>query len=213
MTNVFREFEQVCIRNWQDQDVAEYAHLVGDPAVMRYIGNGDVRDYTAAVCEVERFQEEIARQGWSRWAVSIGGDGPLIGYAGFSEKPYGIDFGMRFHRDYWGDPSTYISCCLALEYGFEEAGLKQICTITDVKHERGLSFMKKLFSSDPVETSLAFGQFKMYTVAKEQYLENDKENNRARMRLKAGLGLRESVGTEATWSIPIPRPGNIQMGW
>ena len=92
MNKVFKEFNHVCIRSWSSADVFGYADIVGDPSVMRYIGNGDIRDFDAATKEVERFQSEIDRQGWSRWAVSIGEDGPLIGYAGFMASTLACDF-------------------------------------------------------------------------------------------------------------------------
>lgn len=178
---IFKKYNNLCLRAWKEEDVDQYAELVGDPTVMKYISNGVPRNTETARREIEQFSNEILEQGWSRWAVSIGEDGPFIGYAGFSTKPYGIDFGMRFQPQYWGNPYTYISCCLALEYGFEEIMLPEIRTITNINHHRGLSFMRKLFSAAPTESTIGGDEFKMYIIRRQEYLENDYEQNRRKM--------------------------------
>ena len=178
---IFKKYNRLCLRAWKEEDVNPYAELVGDPEVMKYISNGIPRDTETARREIENFSKEILEQGWSRWAVSVGEDGPFIGYAGFSKKPYGTDFGMRFLPQYWGNPHTYIACCLALEYGFEEIRFQEIRTITNKNHQRGLSFMKKLFSSTPTEATLGTDEFKMYIISRDEYIEKEYAKNRIKM--------------------------------
>lgn len=178
---ILRKFQSLCVRTWKEDDINQYAELVGDPTVMKYISNGVPRDTETARREIEVFSKEILEQGWSRLAVSIGEEGPLIGYAGFSRKPYGIDFGMRFLPEYWGNPYTYISCCLALEYGFEEIQFPEIRTITNKNHQRGLSFMRKLFSSTPADICIGSDEFKMYIIKREEYMQNEYLKNRRLM--------------------------------
>ncbi|MET4578401.1 GNAT family N-acetyltransferase [Ottowia thiooxydans] len=181
MGKILKRFDRICIREWSISDSIQYSGIVGDPSVMKYIGNGSTRGIEIAEKEILGFQAENAREGWSRWAVSLDDNGPLIGYAGFSRKFYGIDFGMRFARPYWGHPATYISCCLALEHGFEEAGLSEICTMTHPDHTRGLAFMKKLFSMKPIDEENELGRFQMYVVSRQQYLKSEMNKNRKRM--------------------------------
>lgn len=181
MNLVLREFNGICIRRWKETDAFGYAELVSDPHVMKYIGSGKTRSASVATKEIEKFQSEIAMQGWSRFAVSIGAEGPLMGYTGFARKDYGIDFGMRFLRPYWGDPSTYISSCLALEYAFTEIGLPSICAITNINHVRCVSYLKKIFSIDPVEGEIDSTLYKVFHITQEHYLTTDMQKNRASM--------------------------------
>lgn len=185
MNFVFKGFNGICIRSWKETDALGYAELVNDPSVMRYIGNGNTRDANTAAKEIRNFQDEIDTQGWSRFAVSIGAEGPLIGYTGFSRKNYGIDFGMRFLRSYWGDPSTYISSCLALEYGFKEMGFPNIYAITNVNHIRCVSYLKKLFSVAPVNGEIDSITYTIFSITQEQYLKEEMQKHRNAMHRQA----------------------------
>lgn len=181
MNLVLKEFNGICIRGWKETDAFGYAELVNDPHVMKYIGNGKTRDASTAAKEIKNFQNEMDTQGWSRFAVSRGANGPLIGYTGFSATDYGIDFGMRFLRPYWGDPSTYISSCLALEYAFSEVGFSSISAITNVQHARCISYLKKIFSIAPVDSEINSAMHKVFSISKEQYLTKDMQKNRDAM--------------------------------
>lgn len=205
MNLVLREFNGICIRRWKTTDAFGYAELVSDPHVMKYIGSGKTRDATTAAREIENFQNEIAMQGWSRFAVSMGVEGPLIGYTGFSRKDYGIDFGMRFLRPYWGDPSTYISSCLALEYAFTEIGLPSVCAITNVNHIRCLSYLKKLFSTDPVECEMDSILYKVFSITQEHYLTTEWQKNRTSMNKQFSAKSNGAEDKPASQSHTIPR--------
>ncbi|WP_370694630.1 GNAT family N-acetyltransferase [Pseudomonas sp. FP833] len=114
----------VYLRTWDQDDIEGYAELLGDPQTMQYISAGTTRNRDTAAAEIARFQQEIAQQGWSRWAVSLGLDSPFIGYAGFAEKEYGINFGNRFLKKYWGSPLSLHGYSSGLGAWFPETGLR-----------------------------------------------------------------------------------------
>lgn len=207
MNLVLKEFNGICIRRWKESDAFDYAELVNDPDVMRYIGNGKTRDATTAASEISKFQNEIDGQGWSRFAVSIGAEGPLLGYTGFARKDYGIDFGMRFLRSYWGHPSTYISSCLALEYGFTEVGFPSICAITRNNHFRCVSYLKKLFSIEPADGEIDSTAYKMFHITHEHYINTQMENNRKSMHKQPSI--QKERDERETYSPYFPKPPTI----
>lgn len=138
----------VHIRSWDDQDIKGYTELLSDPEAMKFISAGTTRDMAAATNEISTFKKEMADQNWSRWAVSIGLEGSFIGYAGFAKKEYGINFGNRFLRKYWGTPYPFIAIHLALEYGFKHLGFEKIYTLTNIQHHRALE-MNRAFLHAP----------------------------------------------------------------
>lgn len=178
LNTIFKELHRVCVRDWRDSDIPLYAQLVRDPRVMKYIGNGMVRDENAAEQEVRRFRQEIKDQGWSRWAVSYGVDGPLMGYVGFSKKEDGVDFGLRFLYQHWNAPYPYIASCLALEYGFENVGFDSIYAMNHVDHTHAFGFTKRIISITPRLMKNEFGAFNVFDIPRDYYLSKEIHKNR-----------------------------------
>lgn len=148
MRRSFSQLHNVHIRSWDDQDIEGYTDLLGDPETMKFISAGTTRGREAAANEISIFTKELTEQNWSRWAVSLGLEGPFIGYAGFAKKDYGVNFGNRFLKKYWGTPYPFIAIHLALEYGFQYLGFEQIYTLTNINHCRALE-MNRAFLHMP----------------------------------------------------------------
>jgi len=148
MRRSFSQLHNVHIRSWDDQDIEGYADLLADPEAMKFISAGTTRGRDAAANEISVFTKELIDQDWSRWAVSLGVEGSFIGYAGFAKKEYGINFGNRFLRKYWGTPYPFIAIHLALEYGFQCLGFEQVYTLTNIHHHRALE-MNRAFLHMP----------------------------------------------------------------
>jgi RimJ/RimL family protein N-acetyltransferase len=138
MSKTISQLYNVHVRSWNEQDIDGYTELVSDPETMKYISAGTTRDRATAAAEIKSFQNEIREQGWSRWAVSLGPDSEFIGYVGFAKKEYGINFGSRFLKKYWGSPYPFIAIHLAIEYGFQQVGFEQIYTLSNVLNQRAL---------------------------------------------------------------------------
>ena len=164
----------VYLRTWDQDDIEGYAELLGDPQTMQYISAGTTRNRDTAAAEIARFQQEIAQQGWSRWAVSLGLDSPFIGYAGFAEKEYGINFGNRFLKKYWGSPNPFTAIHLALEHGFLKLGFDQIYTLTNIKHHRALEMNRAFLHLPEISGTVMetpFGPHLKVDLTRERFME------------------------------------------
>ena len=164
----------VYLRTWDQDDIEGYAELLGDPQTMQYISAGTTRNRDTAAAEIARFQQEIAQQGWSCWAVSLGLDSPFIGYAGFAEKEYGINFGNRFLKKYWGSPSPFTAIHLALEHGFLQLGFDQIYTLTNIKHHRALEMNRAFLHLPEISGTVMetpFGPHLKVDLTRERFME------------------------------------------
>lgn len=156
MPRVFAEYNEVVIRSWKPDDADDYFRIVGDTQAMRFISGGRPRSLTDARAEVATFVDELDTRGWSRFAVSLGVDGPFLGYSGFAMKSDGIDFGGRSLRQYWGKSYTTIGCWLALDYGMTVVGFESVYTSIHVENYRALRMTSRLgFTQQKIiETSL-----------------------------------------------------------
>ena len=88
------------------EDAAAWCALFDDPAVMRFIGSGEVRDLQYYTDLVARQQELAATSGLCLWSVVV--DGQVVGFAGI--HPWGqawgpggaLEAGWRISRRFWG---------------------------------------------------------------------------------------------------------------
>src|ERR1700754_1957248 len=86
------------ICEWNANDVDDYAELVGDGDVMRFIGEGTTRTRDRAAREIEGFIAHERQHGFSRWAAFCRRTGIFIGMVGFMYRNDETDFGGRMHR-------------------------------------------------------------------------------------------------------------------
>lgn len=169
-TKIFMEFHGICLRSWCDSDVDPYSDLIGDARVMKFIGDGAPRNRDVARREIEKFSNEIDRRGWSRMAVSVGRDGPFVGYAGFAEINGEIDFGGRSLAAYWGSPAPMIGTILAIEYGFQKLAFPQIFASMHASNFRAIKMIKTFFGVDVVrDIETPFGVHKRIELSYEKY--------------------------------------------
>ncbi|OKA17451.1 GNAT family N-acetyltransferase [Pseudomonas versuta] len=131
------------LRTWRKSDIPGYAELAADSQVMKYISNGKVRTYREIETEVDRFQQLQRELGISRWVVTRSDDNIFLGYSGLEPKEFGINFGMRFQRKWWGTPWPLIGAHLALRHAFDDLNLNSVYSLTNVSHVKAIQTTMK----------------------------------------------------------------------
>ncbi|WNJ95231.1 GNAT family N-acetyltransferase [Vibrio ruber] len=148
MNNVICSKYGITLRKWNDEDIQGYATLASDEENMKFISSGHARTIDIIKDEVERFRQNQEQKGWARWVVSQGPSAPFMGYAGFEEKQFGINFGMRYLPKYWGTPWTYLAGHTALCWAFDVLGFTSVYTLTNIKHTRAIQMNLKYLNLD-----------------------------------------------------------------
>ncbi|NIF24719.1 GNAT family N-acetyltransferase [Candidatus Pantoea multigeneris] len=173
----------VTLRMWKPEDVAGYMAMAANQEVMKYISNGEARTQDVIEREIERFRASQQMFGFSRWAATNGEEKHFMGFAGFEKKEYGINFGMRYDTQWWGTPFPFISGHLALTHAFDELGLDEVYTLTNVKNAKAINMnMKylqlKTLKDDVLNTEFGPHQRIIYTKA---LFESVRESNEAKI--------------------------------
>jgi len=89
---------RLIIRSFQESDVPEYAAIVADPEVTRFLGDGSPHSYEQAAAYVHNCIRSEAKEGVARYAVILKETEELIGFCGFKKMCDYIDFGWRYAR-------------------------------------------------------------------------------------------------------------------
>jgi ribosomal-protein-alanine N-acetyltransferase len=77
--------DRLIIRSFTEQDIPEYAAIVKDPDVTKFLGDGSPHTYEQAEKYVHECMESEIKNNFSRYAVIHKQTNKLIGFCGFKE--------------------------------------------------------------------------------------------------------------------------------
>ncbi len=144
------------LRGWRDDDLDPFAALNADPEVMEFMP----RLLTRSDCEgiIGRMLEHFDRHGFGWWAVEVPGTASLIGCVGIAVPRFEAHFtpcvevGWRLARAHWGQGYATEAARAAIAFGFDQAGLDEIVSLTAVVNQRSQAVMRRLgMTRDPAE--------------------------------------------------------------
>jgi RimJ/RimL family protein N-acetyltransferase len=152
--------ERLVLRPWRDDDLAPFAALNADPAVMEHFPATLSRAESDAAAALIRAGLEERGFGW--WAVEVPGVAPFIGFIGLSVPAFNahflppgrevVEIGWRLARDHWGRGYATEGAREALRFGFEDLGLAEIVAFTAVGNTRSRAVMRRLgMTHDPAD--------------------------------------------------------------
>jgi RimJ/RimL family protein N-acetyltransferase len=136
------------LRPFTDVDRDPFFELNTHPLVVESLGSSPSRDESDAM--VERYGEELGREGWGLWAVEIAGGTPFAGMVGLHRvNPAlpcapAVEVGWRLHPDHWGHGYATEAASAALDFGFGEAGLDEIVAFTTTVNTRSQAVMSHI---------------------------------------------------------------------
>ncbi|OEJ34913.1 GNAT family N-acetyltransferase [Streptomyces subrutilus] len=141
---------RLILRRWTDDDLVPLSEINGDPEVMRWIGDGSVRDLEETAEDIERWEEEWDEEGFGLFAVELLGSGELIGVVGLSVPEYlpevlpAVEISWRLGRQYWGQGYASEAAHATLEYALQDRGLDRVVAVNRVGNEESENVIRKL---------------------------------------------------------------------
>jgi len=133
---------RLLLRPWRDEDVAAFAELSADPAVMEYL--------VPLPGWVARARAHWEQHGYGQWVVEIPGEASFAGVVGLNTITYeahftpAVEVAWRFARAYWGRGYATEAARAALDHGFEKLALAEIVATTVPTNQRSRRVMERL---------------------------------------------------------------------
>ena len=140
---------RLLLRPWRDEDIAAFAQMSADPAVMEYLLPLSTRRLSDAAW-VARARAHRDEQGFGQWVVELPGAASFIGVVGLGvvsyEAPFtpAVEVAWRLVRSYWGHGYATEAARAALDYGFDQLGLREIVAVTVPANQRSRRVMERL---------------------------------------------------------------------
>ncbi|MBT2366430.1 GNAT family N-acetyltransferase [Streptomyces sp. ISL-10] len=149
---------RLLLRRWTEDDLAPMAEINADPEVMRWIGDGSVRDLEQTAEDIERWEEEWDEEGFGLFAVELLASGELAGFAGLSVPDFlpevlpDIEISWRLGRSFWGQGYASEAAHAVLEFALQDRGLDRVVGICRAGNTASENVMRKLGMTPERET-------------------------------------------------------------
>jgi RimJ/RimL family protein N-acetyltransferase len=139
---------RLVLRPFTDVDNDPFFALNTHPLVVESLGSSPTRAESDAM--IERYTEELDREGWGLWAVEEAGGAPFVGMVGLHrvrpELPCApaVEVGWRLHPDHWGHGYATEAAAASLRFGFHKVGLGEIVAFTTTVNARSQAVMVRI---------------------------------------------------------------------
>jgi RimJ/RimL family protein N-acetyltransferase len=142
------ETARLVLRRWTEADREPFAALNADAEVMEFFLAPMTRAESDAF--VDRIEATFDECGFGLWAMERKDTGEFIGFTGLSPVRHDIptrgeiEVGWRLARSAWGHGFASEAARAACAYGFGEAGLDAIMSMTAVLNVRSQAVMRRI---------------------------------------------------------------------
>lgn len=143
------ETERLILRDWREEDWAEFFRVTNTPAVMRWLGG--VLDDEGMAKQRGRVEACRAANGFCFWALERKADGALLGFCGLkradapgSTVTGAMEIGWRLREDAWGQGYAKEAAIASLHAAFERFGAEEVVALTVIENSASWGLMERL---------------------------------------------------------------------
>jgi len=140
------ETERLILRHLRGEDFAEYARLMADPVVMRFMGAGVPMTREQAWRSLAGVLGHWKLRGYGLWALEEKATGKLVGRAGLlrPEGWPGLEVGWMVDPARWGEGFATEAGRAALSFAFEEVGADHVISLIHPQNRASIRVAEKL---------------------------------------------------------------------
>lgn len=139
---------RLLLRRWREEDVAAFAEMSANPAVMEFLR--PLSEAGACAAWVARARAHWQQHGFGQWVVEIPDEASFIGVVGLATISYpahftpAVEIAWRLAPDFWRRGYASEAARAALDYGFNQLGLSEIVAVTVPANLRSRAVMERL---------------------------------------------------------------------
>ena len=144
------------MREWREEDLAPFAAMNADPAVMEHFPSTLTRHESDAL--VTRITAQIDTLGYGLWAVEVRETGTFVGFTGLALQTFpahftpAVEVGWRLDTRAWGHGYATEAARAAVDVGWREGDLDEIVSMTAVTNVRSQRVMQRIgMTHDPAD--------------------------------------------------------------
>lgn len=138
------ETDRLIIEPLSLQNLDDYAAMVADPTVMRYLNEGVPRTPEYASNYLGDLVKLQKKKGFTRYGVFARSDGELLGHCGYKDIEGRIDIGWTYVQRAWGKGIGTEAARAVLQYGFDALKFPNVTARTTPENAGSVGVMKAI---------------------------------------------------------------------
>jgi RimJ/RimL family protein N-acetyltransferase len=164
--------ERRVLRMLREDDFEQYAAMVADAEVTRYLGEGRPLTRADAWRQMAFVLGHWQLRGYGMWAVEEAATGRLAGRIGFlnPEGWPGFELGWTLAREFWGRGYATEGARRALEFGFEELGRGHVISLIRPGNLPSVRVAERLGERLEGSVEIFGGEALVYGITREVWL-------------------------------------------
>ena len=163
------ETDRLRLRMFRPEDLNDFAALLRDPEVMRYVEDGKPKDRAVAEKALHSIIAHWQRHGFGRWAVEEKASGEFVGFGGLRSLSGTPEVVYHFAKAHWGKGFATELARTSLSYGFDEHRFARIVAIANPENAASIHVMQKLGMHLEMETSHYGIEVVQYAITAEEF--------------------------------------------
>lgn len=164
--------ERLVLRMLREDDFEQYAAMVADAEVARYLGDGRPLSRADAWRQMAYILGHWQLRGYGLWAVEEAATGRLAGRLGFlnPEGWPGFELGWTLAREFWGRGYATEGARRALEFAFNELGREHLISLIRPDNLPSIRVAERLGERLEGSVELFGSEAFIYGVTREDWL-------------------------------------------
>ena len=167
------ETARLHLRMFQSEDLDDLAALIGDPDVIRFVGNGQPGSRDEAVAALQSIIKHWQNHGFGRWAAVDKQTQRFVGFGGLRSLMGTPEVVYHFAKACWGRGLATELARASLRYGFEEHDFDQIVAIAKPPNAASIHVMEKLGMRYEMHSSYYNIDVVQYRISRAEFEPND----------------------------------------
>ncbi len=169
--------ERLVLRMLREEDFEQYAAMMADPEVTRYLSDGRPLPRADAWRQMAFIVGHWQLAGYGHWAVEEAATGRLAGRIGFlnPEGWPGFELGWTLAREFWGRGYATEGARRALRYAFTEMGREHVISLIRPANLPSIKVAERLGERLEGSVELFGGEALVYGVTREDWLASRRE--------------------------------------
>jgi RimJ/RimL family protein N-acetyltransferase len=166
--------ERLVMRMLREEDFEQYAAMLADAEVSRYLGDGRPLSRADAWRQMALIVGHWQLKGYGMWAVEEAATGRFAGRIGFfnPEGWPGFELGWTLAREFWGRGYATEGARRALLYGFTELGRAHVISLIRPDNLPSIRVAERLGERLEGSTELFGSEALVYGITREDWLAN-----------------------------------------
>lgn len=140
------ETKRLALRKWEDVDCQILFEILQDEEVVRDIDDGKTFSLEKTQNFIEAMEKSDRENGFCRWKVIEKASGEIVGSCGFGKisETDEIELGYLFAQKHWGKGYATEIAEVALAYGFNKLGFREIIALTAPENFASQKVLEKI---------------------------------------------------------------------